>query len=282
MSTEFTERLLDTDVLQRAASKLEERLAASPNDIATLNNLAEIYRKMGLIEQAAATFGDICRIDPRNRRAEYLKSLLAGEDLKPWPDDDPFQPPPFVRLPQFLPSDIHTQLLSIVPGLQSEFTPSTVVSGYNPEVSKSVVYYLSEDIYQMLKGMILESVPEICDRLRVRRFNPGYVSLEIKAYGEGDYFRPHSDKYTGGNRRLNFGCVFYFTPIRFSGGDFLLFDTDFPGQNYIPTRFTRFKPEDNCAIFYPSDSWHSVVPIKMTGGGFNDSRFAIIGHIEEE
>lgn len=281
MRSEFSEILLDTDILQRAAVKLDEKLCRNPEDVESMTSLGEIYRKLGMLEKAAEMYGKICNVSTDNRKAKYLQTLLAGERLARWPTDEKFIPPQFTQIKNYLSAPAHEELLSFVSGIESEFNPSTVLSGYFPEVSKSFVYYIRNEFYEALREQLVAGLPTICERLQIKLFSAGYISLEIKAYKRSDYFRPHSDRYTGGNRRINFGCVFYFTPKRFSGGDFLLFDTDFEGQNYLPTRFTRFIPEDNCAIFYPSDSYHSVVPVMTGSDRFSDSRFAIIGHIEE-
>ncbi len=100
------------------------------------------------------------------------------------------------------------------------------------------------------------------------------TQMEIVAHGDGAFYRPHTDTYTGdeytpgGRRRLTMVYYFHRQPRRFTGGRLRLFDLG--GEQSID-----IEPAHDSLLVFPSYARHEVETISCPGGVFADSRFAV-------
>ena len=100
------------------------------------------------------------------------------------------------------------------------------------------------------------------------------TQMEIVAHGDGAFYRPHTDTYTGdeytpgGRRRLTMVYYFHRRPRRFTGGRLRLFDLG--GEQSIDV-----DPTHDSLLVFPSYARHEVETISCPDGAFADGRFAV-------
>lgn len=100
------------------------------------------------------------------------------------------------------------------------------------------------------------------------------TQLEMVAHGDGAFYRPHTDTYTGdeytpgGRRRLTMVYYFHRRPRRFTGGRLRLFDRG--GEQSI-----EIEPTHDSLLVFPSSARHEVETISCPDGAFADGRFAV-------
>lgn len=100
------------------------------------------------------------------------------------------------------------------------------------------------------------------------------TQIEMVAHGDGAFYRPHTDTYTGdeytpgGRRRLTMVYYLHRRPRRFTGGRLRMFDRG--GEQSI-----EIEPTHDSLLVFPSSACHEVETISCPGGAFADSRFAV-------
>ncbi|MDP1965584.1 MAG: 2OG-Fe(II) oxygenase [Reyranella sp.] len=100
------------------------------------------------------------------------------------------------------------------------------------------------------------------------------TQMEMVAHGDGAFYRPHTDTYTGdeytpgGRRRLTMVYYLHRRPCRFTGGRLRLFDRG--GEQSI-----EIEPTHDSLLVFPSSALHEVETISCPGGDFADGRFAV-------
>jgi len=103
---------------------------------------------------------------------------------------------------------------------------------------------------------------------------PNSTQMEVVAHGDGAFYRPHTDTYTGdeytpgGRRRLTMVYYLHRRPRRFTGGRLRLFDLG--GEQSI-----EIEPTHDSLLVFPSSARHEVETISCPDGAFGDSRFAV-------
>jgi SM-20-related protein len=100
------------------------------------------------------------------------------------------------------------------------------------------------------------------------------TQMEIVAHGDGAFYRPHTDTYTGdeytpgGRRRLTMVYYLHRQPRRFTGGRLRIFDLG--GEQSID-----IEPTHDSLLVFPSYARHEVETISCPDGAFADGRFAV-------
>ncbi|MCF8533024.1 MAG: 2OG-Fe(II) oxygenase [Reyranella sp.] len=100
------------------------------------------------------------------------------------------------------------------------------------------------------------------------------TQIEMVAHGDGAFYRPHTDTYTGdeytpgGRRRLTMVYYLHRRPRHFTGGRLRLFDRG--GDQSI-----EIEPTHDSLLVFPSSARHEVETISCPGGAFADGRFAV-------
>ena len=103
---------------------------------------------------------------------------------------------------------------------------------------------------------------------------PNSTQIELVAHGDGAFYRPHIDTFTGdeymsgGRRRLTMVYYFHRLPRCFSGGQLRLFDLG--GNQTID-----IEPTHDSLLVFPSAARHEVERISCPDAGFADGRFAV-------
>jgi len=104
--------------------------------------------------------------------------------------------------------------------------------------------------------------------------SPNSTQIEMVAHGDGAFYRPHTDTFTGdeytpgGRRRVTMVYYFHRQPRRFTGGRLRLFDRS--GEQSI-----EIEPTHDSLLVFPSSARHEVEAVACPDGAFADSRFAV-------
>lgn len=273
--------LIDSNLLQQAEQRCRQRLAADPDNRAARRSLAELCRKQGHLEEAAALYGRLFELDPQDQEAGYLSAVLGGTNSPISPTGT--RPAPFVLVKNFLPSDFHDALIPFAGANRGMFVPSRVGrdSEYKPEVRQTLEFNAPWADGERFAGY-LRNIPDVLPRLRLLPFANEISAIRMRAYADSHFFKAHIDTQPGSpsaNRVFNFVYFFHRLPKPYTGGELLLFDTDPEAMTFVSSRFTRVVPEDNAIILFPCAFFHSVLPVKCATQEFTDSRFVINGHV---
>jgi Rps23 Pro-64 3,4-dihydroxylase Tpa1-like proline 4-hydroxylase len=272
---------MDPVLLQQAEKMCKARLKNDPNNRAVLRSLAEVYRKLGHLEEAGATYARLFELDPEDREAGYLRAVLSGQEWPGMPSG--VRPAPFVVLKDFLPADFHNTLIPFLVSVKERFVPVKTANGdYDPKIRETLRFTDEWEAKNRFRDYVVEALPRVLPRLYLPPFRVRSYEVQVRAYQDGHFFSIHTDADPGSRyaeRAVNYVYYFHRQPRPFTGGELLLFDTDVEANNCPQARFTRVVPEDNSIVFFPPNFYHSVVPIRCPSKDFADSRFTLNGHI---
>lgn len=189
--------------------------------------------------------------------------------------------PHTICIKDFLGTEICDQLLKFAIASEGAFHPTTVggMSATNPNVRRSVCIDSMGSFHELVEERVRRVVRKLTHDLRLSRFEPGIIDLQLVAHGDGGFYKRHIDTFTGTTRFINgdraISCVYYFfnEPKSFSGGEIRF--------HPLPTK-TKPAPEsfevpiinDTLVAF---SSWipHEVLAVSTPSGAFTDSRFSV-------
>ncbi len=183
-------------------------------------------------------------------------------------------------LDDFLPGELHDQLLMYCLSEEANFAP-TGVYRHNEAVldpyTRTSLYHTSGlgAFKEGFKQRILDHFVVITEALGVPAFPIAKTELELAAHNDGSFFRPHIDTFsardgTTGQRDRVISLVYYFhsQPRIFEGGELAIFPL-------VPGTPLLLEPRDNRLVAFPSFAPHEVRRVSVPGKAFAHSRFAI-------
>lgn len=277
----FDDFASNLQLFENMESKLRGHLQKMPNNEALLNQLAICSRKQGKLQDAIHYYAKLSALHPENANYRYAIAALTGNLGGNIPDDiDQPNLCPFFEWSNFLPESTIQTMIDFVQKYQANFHPSLVDSGdYKPKARNSMSLKLKgSPVRKKIRDLIIERYPEITLRLGLKPFDLVQTEVKLVAYHNNEYFRTHQDGGTG--RLISYTYFFHPEPKRFSGGEFVAFDTDKSSSTFDST-FTRIIPKRNSAFFFPSHYYHAVLPVITQNNDFMSARFVIIGHLSE-
>jgi Rps23 Pro-64 3,4-dihydroxylase Tpa1-like proline 4-hydroxylase len=191
----------------------------------------------------------------------------------------------YMRVMDFLSPAEHRQLLEHAIACQADFHESGVIGrqgepalNYDVRRSRNLSGARVEEIWNMFDRRLHGILPGVRKELGMAWFHLGEVERQLAAHGNGGFFAPHID--TGhsiaANRRIS--CVYYFyaSPRRFTGGELRVYDTWItPSGSTAAATYTTLAPVDNSIVFFPSDMFHEVRPVRCETEAFAGSRFTM-------
>jgi hypothetical protein len=191
----------------------------------------------------------------------------------------------YVRILDFLSPADHRRILEHALACEEFFEESGVINArgagvrdYDFRKSRTLVGPRLEEVWDLFDARLRAILPTVRQELEISWFPVGEIERQLTAHNSGGFFAPHVD--TGhalvANRSIS--CVYYFyaSPRRFTGGELKLYDTWVTptGSTAAPT-YTSLTPVDNSVVFFPSDAFHEVCPVRSQTDAFGDSRFAV-------
>jgi len=274
---------VDHLLLQQAQQLCTQRLKNDPENRTVLRSLAEVYRKLGNLPEAAAAYERLFHLDPQDQEAGYMQAVFGGKEWHLAPMG--IRAAPFVLLKDFLTGDFHDALLPFLVSARERFVP--MLGGnkeYQPHHRQALDYPDKWEGKQRFRICLARILAQAIPRLHLPSFQIGPIEVCVRAYQDGHFFKVHQDASANSayaTRLINFVYYFHKQPRPYSGGDLLLFDTDVEADALAMAGFTRVVPQDNALILFPCNFYHSVVPIRCPSKEFADSRFTINGHVHK-
>lgn len=187
--------------------------------------------------------------------------------------------PPYRVYRDFLDSNMHAGLLAWTMENKAKFEPTTLYGkGQDPSYRVSLRVGDFGPIMALLRQRVFELVPTLIRDLRVTRFEPSEVEIELVAHNDGAFFKRHIDTVIGNARKETsdrvLSAVYYFhaEPKAFSGGELRLYSF---GAKEDEGNFAEVQPEQNTLLAFPSWVLHEVLQVRCPSRRFSDSRFNV-------
>lgn len=152
-----------------------------------------------------------------------------------------------------------------------------------PEHRESLVIYFSPDFADIILNRLKTVFPIALEQLGIPPFSITHIDAQLTAHNDNHYFRVHNDNGAerDATRMLTYVYYFYQEPKAFSGGELVLYDTQWQGgYSYSKLEtFQTIEPVNNRIIFFYSGLMHEVLPVHCPSKKFADSRFTVNGWI---
>lgn len=263
---------------QRILELIEADKIPKPNHEA----LANLYRRNGNLPAAAREYDRLRAHGFVSPEVELFQSVFHQKRV---PDRYPttaFAPAPFVLFNHFLDRVANQALLDESISKQANFT-QTEINKLDPTGKTGRTNLVNYDVGvagELMRVLVAEKLPLICERLNVPNIALKFIHLKLASYLHGDFFHAHQDNgHNHPDRKISFVYYFHREPKPYQGGDLLLYDTRMAPCAYVRSLYTRIIPQNNDAIFFPSEYFHEVVPVESSNRHFASSRFTMAGHI---
>ena len=276
----------DLNFLNRALAKLEQKLAADPDDAEKLRQMGDLQRKLGDFDAASETYRKLKAVDEDAGAAwwAWWIGALNGEKL-PASAPEERHPTPFVRIPNFLTAAQQNVLLDSVRKGAEHFAPAVVTKGDKGSVNLDTraAFVAKRSVRRQIRPWFVEElrrvVGDVFEHFGIDNAREYHVELDVTAHRRGGFYLPHRDS---GHARVNsrlvsFAYYFHREPKGFAGGELLLYDTCIATDRYRATAFSRIEPINNSLVLFPSAYYHEVLPVRATSDAFENARFTVNG-----
>jgi Rps23 Pro-64 3,4-dihydroxylase Tpa1-like proline 4-hydroxylase len=197
----------------------------------------------------------------------------------------------FVEIEEFLaPLDLH-RIVDCALRRKAEFSPSHVIAPGAPTGRIDSVHRRSRGLFEIadLRHMMLRSISPILHRLfadlSMASFEVSRIEAQLAATNDGEFFKIHTDNSHPrlSSRRLTFVFFFNRDPAPFSGGALRIYDTSsLEGRRVAASTWRDVQPRQNTMVFFPSETWHEILPVRCPSGSFADSRFTLNGWLHAD
>ena len=274
-------------VLDKAECVAQRALAADGRDGQALWRLGDIHRMRGNLDTARDLYQRLSESGPGRQKASWLSALLDGRGLPEAPPHGT-HPAPFVRMKDFLTTQECDRLFALALARREHFGAARVVGNaeeggrVDPKarITLEVKPRARRDVRLWFLPRIEQVIPEILTRLRLEDPGRYRITMNLRVYPAGGFYTIHRDNRDEPirDRVLSFICFFHPEPRRFSGGDFLLYDSNQRGGHPVPA-FSRIEPFRGGIVFFMSEDWHQVTPVECDSDDFGAGRFVLSGHV---
>ena len=294
--------LIDSTVLVRQEAARVLRIAAQvAPGVVTLegprSDASEVAaRLLDLVDDAVTSRALVADEPGSGELTDELRRIaeqrLRSQPGRPVPPDRQLVAARYVRMTDFLSPTEHQRLLEHALACQADFHESGLVShqggstlNFAVRKSRTLSGDRMQEIWEMFDQRLHGILAAVRKEMGMPWFRLGETERQLTAHGGGGFFAPHVD--TGhpiaASRRVS--CVYYFhaSPRRFTGGELRLYDTWVtPSGSTAAGTYTTLTPVDNSVVFFPSDAFHEVRPVRCETDAFGDSRFTITVWFREE
>ena len=179
----------------------------------------------------------------------------------------------------------HARLLEYAGGHEPDFQPGKVFTAgsswagvVDPEVRRARDKKMLDAVWDLFDRRLRELLPDVRRTLGVPWFPLDGIEHRLVVHADGDFFGVHTDNGRPAVSARRITAVYYFhaMPKRFSGGELRLYDGVLQDGRIGPgTTYTELAPLDNSLVFFPSQLFHEVRPVRTHGPDFRDGRFTV-------
>lgn len=192
-------------------------------------------------------------------------------------------PARYVRIDDLLAPQEQARLLAYARRREPEFAASSVISTdrtfrIEPEFRRSDTIGDLEEVWDMFDARLRRLLPHVRRELGLPWFPLGKIERQMAVHRAGGFFRAHADNTDAAVAGRCVTGVYYFHehPKRFAGGELWLYDTVVRGARADRSNsYVSIDAADNTAVFFASDIYHEVRPVRPRSAAFGDSRFSI-------
>jgi len=257
--------------------------ALSPQSTRTL---AELCRRAGALEEAAALYARLAALDPGDAKARALAAILTGAPRPPAPPGV-YWPASFARLRGFLAEAQRAEILALALARLPQFAPARLSDdadgAVDPARRSSLVLEDTADFVALFMPRLHAALAErdLFAQFAIERPARLCYELQVTCHGDGAFFTRHTDDADAAHFGRLISFVYYFrrAPDAFTGGDLLLYDADEAARRFLLDAYTRIAPEDNSIAFFPASSVHEVDLTRVPSGDACDGRFSVNGWV---
>jgi Rps23 Pro-64 3,4-dihydroxylase Tpa1-like proline 4-hydroxylase len=254
------------------------------------SDAADVSARLLDLVDDAVTSRALAADEPGSGELTYELSRIAEQRLRsqpnrPLPPDRRLVAARYVRMTDFLSPTEHQRVLEHALACETDFQESGLVGRHGENTlnfavrrSRTLSGARLQELWELFDQRLRGILPAVRAELGMPWFRLGEVERQLTAHGSGGFFAPHVD--TGhpiaASRRIS--CVYYFhaSPRRFEGGELRLYDTWYtPTGSTAAGTYTTLAPLDNSVVFFPSDAFHEVCPVRCETDPFGASRFTI-------
>jgi Rps23 Pro-64 3,4-dihydroxylase Tpa1-like proline 4-hydroxylase len=244
--------------------------------------LADIHRRRGDLGAAAVEYDRLHALGNAAPELPQFRAIFHHARAPARLPEQAFAPAPFVIIGDFLSRADNQALLADTVARRAAFHPTELqnADAYGEQQRTNLVSYELGAFGAALRALVMAQLPLLCARLNLAPIDVTHIQLKLASYADGDFFRAHQDNgLTHTDRVISFVYYFHREPKPYSGGDLLLYDSRFAPRAYVRSLFTRYVPQNNGAIFFPSEYFHEVEPVVTARDDFAASRFTLAGHV---
>lgn len=274
------------EILKSINRKLSVSACNTPPNLVLMEEKALLLRRLGRLQESHDVYESIYEIKKEVDKQDSVINVQSGDGLK-WHGNDSFLPAPFLKCEHMLPPDELEELWQYTLQHERKFRAATVGVDeglkLDEEKRKTLVLTEIEKFRPFITEIIYQKIPILKQIFNITEINPTHIDLKITNHLDKYFFHIHKDDIShslrNDRRIVSFILFFYKQPKAFDGGDLLLFDTDKKKQSYKISNFTRIACENNTMIFFPSEFFHCIDPVRLANNCFEYGRFALSGHL---
>ena len=251
--------------------------------------LVDIYRKYGNLQMAVKAAQEWKKFNPDDLKALRIYDILAQRSLSGNAYlDNELQPAPFAVIENFL-SEIEREYY-LQKAISAEYSFNKAGIGFGDDIiidsyrRDTNVLRMDDSEKNQIREKIQSQINLIFTRFQMNYIPVKNIEVKLTAHGQGGFFTIHQDAFSemkGSTRLLSWVYYFHSRPKKYIGGDLILFDSSIAQEShqFSPVYYTRYIPQDNQIIFFPSWFYHAVTPVHLQCLKFDSYRFAISGHV---
>ena len=269
---------------------IERKLASQPDDINLLKRLEEIYRQKGELIAAKKIARKLLSLDENSDYIKVLNNLISSFSPNDW-QQNIFWPTPYIHQENVLCEQEHQDLLQYCYSKKAHFDVASV--GKKDGVIKKDLNFRNQTsydldnqgielVYNKLKQHVISGLSE----LGLQRDKIKIHAIQISQTPKGGYGKVHSDGVPGTNETplREFSFLYYpaSQPKAFTGGDLLLYDTNFK-KNKFSSNLTKISLSPNSLVLFPRYFHHEITQVQSPSAlAWEDGRFAILIRLKVE
>jgi SM-20-related protein len=173
-------------------------------------------------------------------------------------------------------ADVDPELRRQVLAIEDRFVDASI-GGAREDWRIGHVVYDPPEAAERITTRVRSVALEVASALEVQLPEITDVERQLTTYGDGGYYKVHTDSRGPDAARRALSWVHYFAarqPPAYQGGELWVVDPAAPDAPPVVVA-----PDDGTTILFPSELEHEVRPVRVPSGTFADGRFTVNGWV---